>query len=108
MATRRTRLIAPLAVVCEVYKWLLYHAGPAVAHRALARMHHALDIVFSGRDDFDDATAIVVELGFSWKGTMEDALVAALALRLRLPAWTVNYRDLSAFPRLELWTPGAS
>jgi hypothetical protein len=43
-----------------------------------------------------------------WMGTLEDALVAGLALRLRLPARTLNDRDLSAFPRLELWAPDAS
>ncbi len=49
--------------------------------------------------------ALVRALSPGWKGSREDVLVAAVAIRLRLPAWTLNYRDLGAFPRLELWAP---
>jgi predicted nucleic acid-binding protein len=101
----RTRLIIPLPVMFEVYKWLLYEAGAAVAQTALAHMRRALEIVFPTQRDFDDTVALVGALGRGWQGSLEDALVAALAIRLRLPAWTLNYRDLGAFPRLQLWTP---
>jgi predicted nucleic acid-binding protein len=106
LAGRGTRLIAPLPVVCEVYKWLLYHIRPSVARNALAYMRGALEIEFSNLEHLDEATATVVQLGPGWMGTLEDALVATLALRLRVPAWTLNDRHLSAFPRLELWAPG--
>lgn len=38
-------------------------------------------------------------------GTLEDASVALVALRLKAPVWTFNYRDLCAFSALEFWTP---
>lgn len=101
----RTRLIVPLPIVFEVYKWLLYHADPASARDALTHMRAALEIVFPARLDFDDATTLIMGLGPHWRGTLEDALVAALATRLRSPVWTLNYRDFSAFRRIELWTP---
>ena len=101
----QTRLIVPLPIVFEVFKWLLYHAGPASARNALTNMRAAVEIVFPGGQDFDDSTSLIVGLGPDWRGTLEDALVAALAVRLRLPVWTLNYRDFSAFRRLGLWTP---
>ena len=101
----RSRLITPLPIVFEVYKWLLYEAGAAAAQTALAHMRSALDVVFPTQRDVDDTVALVRALGRGWKGSLEDALVAACAIRRRLPAWTLNYRDLGAFPRLELWAP---
>lgn len=101
----RSRLIIPLPVMFEVYKWLLYEAGAAAAQAALAHMRRALEIVFPTQRDFDDTAALIGALGAGWRGTLEDALVASVAIRLRLPAWTLNYRDLGAFPRLELWAP---
>lgn len=102
---RQSRLIAPLPIVFEVHKWLLYQVGAPTAHAALTHMRHALELVFPNRTDFDDVSALVAELGPRWHGSLEDALVAITAVRLDLPAWTLNYRDLSAFPRLQLWTP---
>jgi predicted nucleic acid-binding protein len=104
LADGRTRLIAPLPIVFEVYKWLLYHAGSAYARDALTNMRAALEVIFPSRQDFDDATSLIMGLRSGWTGTLEDALVAALGARLRLPVWTLNYRDFSAFRRLELWT----
>lgn len=105
LADERARLIVPLPIVFEVYKWLLYHASPASARGALTHMRAALEIVFSGRQDFDDATSLIMGLRPEWTGTVEDALIAAVGARLRLPVWTLNYRDFSALRRLELWTP---
>ncbi|HEV2283541.1 MAG TPA: type II toxin-antitoxin system VapC family toxin [bacterium] len=105
LITARSRLIIPLPIMFEVYKWLVYEAGAAVGQTALAHMHRALEIVFPSQRDFDDTVALVGALGPGWKGSLEDALVAAVAIRLRLPAWTLNYRDLGAFPRLQLWAP---
>jgi hypothetical protein len=41
-----------------------------------------------------------------WGGSLEDALVAMVALDRSTPAWTFNYRDLGAFPNLRFWSPG--
>jgi predicted nucleic acid-binding protein len=40
-----------------------------------------------------------------WNGTLEDAIVANVALRLKVPLWTMNYRDLAAFREIEFWNP---
>jgi predicted nucleic acid-binding protein len=40
-----------------------------------------------------------------WAGTLEDAVVAVTALRLRVPVWTLNVRDLGARPELRFWNP---
>ncbi len=101
----RSRLIIPLPIMFEVYKWLLHEAGAAAAQTALAHMRRALDVVFPAQRDLDDTVALIGALGAEWRGTLEDALVASVAIRLRLPVWTLNYRDLGAFPRLELWAP---
>jgi predicted nucleic acid-binding protein len=91
--------------VFEVYKWLLHQAGARVAQAALVDMRSVLELVFPDPSIFDDVLAMVTALGTRWNGSLEDALVAAVAIRLRLPAWTLNYRDLAAFPRLALWSP---
>lgn len=101
----RARLVAPLPIVFEVYKWLLHQAGARVAQAALVDMRSVLELVFPDPSIFDDVLAMVTALGTRWNGSLEDALVAAVAIRLRLPAWTLNYRDLAAFPRLALWSP---
>ncbi|HLH25205.1 MAG TPA: hypothetical protein VK066_22005 [Chloroflexota bacterium] len=33
---------------------------------------------------------------------------AVTGLSLSVPVWTLNYRDLAAYPNLHLWTPSAS
>ncbi len=103
----RTRLIAPLPIVFEVYKWLLYEAHPAAAQLGLEQMRQSLVIVYPAETDFEEVTDVLAGLP-AWKGTLEDALVALLALRLDVPVWTMNYRDLSAFPNLHFWTPATA
>ena len=34
--------------------------------------------------------------------------VALLGLRLDVPVWTINFRDLAAFRNLHFWTPEPS
>jgi predicted nucleic acid-binding protein len=105
LTTARARLVAPLPIVFEVYKWLLYEAGPQVARTGLRHMRDGLEIVAVEAADFEDAVAIVEAMP-GWLGTLEDALVAAVCLRSGWPLWTLNFRDLSAFDGLPFWTPG--
>ena len=55
-------------------------------------------------EDLEGARLLLARLP-GWEGTLEDASVALLALRLKAPVWTLNYRDLGAFPALRFWTP---
>lgn len=104
LAAQRAHLLAPLPIVFEVYKWVLYNEGAAAARAALGVLQESLELTFPGRTDLEGIVQVVNALS-DWGGTLEDALVAVTALRLRLPVWTLNYRDFAAFPRLRFWTP---
>jgi predicted nucleic acid-binding protein len=104
LARARSRLVTPLPVVFEVYKWLVYEAGPAPARRGLARMRQGLEIIYPAAVALEEVVA-VVEAMPNWAGTPEDALVALTGLRMGAPVWTLNFRDLSAFRNLQLWAP---
>ena len=107
LAGTRTRLVTPLPIVFEVYKWLAYETTPGIARDSLMWMRHSLDIVYPGVADLEDIAALITDL-HSWKGALEDALVALLGLRLDVPVWTINFRDLAAFRNLQFWTPEPS
>jgi predicted nucleic acid-binding protein len=100
----RSRLMVLASIILEVFKWTVYHAGPRTARHVLARMRGGCEILPLDRPVFDAACALVEQLP-SWAGTLEDATVAVTALQLRIPVWTLNHRDFSAFPRIELWAP---
>jgi predicted nucleic acid-binding protein len=104
LADRHAELVTPAPVVFEVYKWLLYHADYAVAQIGLREVRATAAITCVEAEEFDLASEITNSLQ-GWTGTLEDAVVALTALRLRAPVWTLNYRDLSAFPRLIFWNP---
>ncbi len=103
LAERNSRLLTPLPVVFEVYKWLLFEGGPAVARRALERMVEALEVVPMRAEDLE-AIQVLLAGRPDWKGTLEDASVVLLALRAKAPVWTLNYRDLGEFRELSFWT----
>jgi predicted nucleic acid-binding protein len=104
LADRQAKLVVPAPVIFEVYKWLLYHAEYAVAQLGLREMRESLVVAYIDAGEFEMACQIAGSLR-GWTGTLEDAVVALEALRLRMPVWTLNYRDLSAFPRLTFWNP---
>lgn len=104
LTDHHAELIVPSPVVVEVYKWLLSHAEPRVARHGLQEMRAALAIGQVDPEQFDLACEVVRALP-GWMGTLEDAVVALTAIGLRVPVWTLNYRDLSAFPRLMFWNP---
>jgi predicted nucleic acid-binding protein len=99
-----TRLIAPLPIVFEVYKWVLYEAGAPEARVALRRMRESLEAAYPTHADLDDVSDVLAAMP-SWAGSLEDALVAVVGLRLGAPVWTLNFRDLAAFGSLRFWTP---
>ncbi len=41
----------------------------------------------------------------TWEGTLEDASVAMIALRMSVSVWTMDYRHLSAFKTVSFWSP---
>jgi predicted nucleic acid-binding protein len=104
LVSSKTRLIVPLPIVFEVYKWVLDNGGARAARTALSTLVESTEISYALRAEFHDVQELVTALA-DWQGTLKDALVALTALRLRAPVWTLNFRDLSAFPRLSFWTP---
>lgn len=90
----------------EVYKWLMYETYPAEAQRSLQRMRYILDIAYPAAPDLDEITTLISSMP-TWRGALEDATVAITALRLDVPVWTLNFRDLAAFRNLQFWTPDA-
>lgn len=104
LAHARTRQLAPLPIVLEVFKWLLHRAGPRLARIGIARIRRATEIVYPTADDLDRVADVVARMP-TWEGSLEDALVATTAMEMKVPVWTLNYRDLAAFSRLTFWTP---
>ncbi len=107
LAQSGTRATTPLPIVFEVYKWLVYEAHPAAARHALQRMRQSLEIVYPGAADLDDVARVTLALP-GWRGSLEDALVAVTGLRLGVPVWTLNFRDLAAFRGIQFWAPSVS
>lgn len=104
LAEGGTRLFVPMPVLFEVFKWLLFEAGPQAAQKGLAKMMEGAVVVPFTLEDLEEARLLLAQFP-GWEGTLEDASVALLALRLKAPVWTLNYRDLGAFPALRFWTP---
>lgn len=100
LAENKSRLLVPLPVVMEVYKWLLFEGGPDKARLALGKMREGLEIVPLSLADLAALKTLMDALP-GWKGTLDDAKVALLGLRLSIPVWTLNYHDLGVFGRLE-------
>ena len=106
MVRAGARVVAPLPVVFEVYKWLVQETRPAIARQGLQRMQRTLDIAYTEPAHVIEVLELLNRMP-NWSGTLEDALVAVTGLRLDIPVWTLNHRDLAAFRNLHFWTPGA-
>lgn len=105
LAASRTQLVVPLPIVFEVYKWLAYEISPLAARDGFALMRRACHIRTVEPSDLDEIVGLAEGMPL-WSGSLEDALVAMVGLRTDTPVWTLNYRDLAAFPNLRFWTPG--
>ena len=68
-------------------------------------MQRVLEIVYVEPDQVLVIDQILERMP-RWHGTLEDATVAVIAEARAVPVWTLNYRDLRAFPNLQFWTPG--
>src|SRR5690606_7509957 len=99
-----SRILVPVAVVFEVFKWLSYDVGAAPARLALGRMRANFEIVEVNLGTVAELAAMVDSMP-RWPGSLEDAVLAYVGGRMRAPVWTFNYRDLRAFPNLKFWTP---
>ena|SRR5947208_2698960 len=101
----RTRILVPIPVVFEVFKWLAYNVGAGAARLALGRIRANFEIIEVDQRILTEL-AVLVESMPRWPGSLEDAVLALVGGRMDAPVWTFNYRDLRAFTRLQFWTPG--
>lgn len=93
-----------MPIVFDVYKRILHQVGPQAARAGLHRMRGSLEITYPQRADLDAIVDLVATMP-TWRGSLEDALVAVTGLSLDVPVWTLNYRDLSAVRNLHFWMP---
>jgi predicted nucleic acid-binding protein len=100
----RTRLITPLPITLEVFRWFIYRLGARAARDYLTRMRRAVEIEYPTAVDFDEVVALVRSMP-TWEGSLEDAMEARMARTLQAPVLTLNYRDFGAFYRFEFWAP---
>src|SRR5436853_7077240 len=75
LARGGTRLLAPLPIVFEVYKWLLYETNLRRARDGLAHMRRGTEIVYPEATAIDQVTTMLTSMP-AWGGSLEDALVA--------------------------------
>lgn len=88
----------------EVYKFVLRAQSSRAAMTALAVISENTVIVPVNMEMFLEIYSMVNQIQ-DWQGSLEDASVVAVAQVYGASVWTLDYRDLSWFKSLELWTP---
>jgi len=97
-------LILPLPIVFEVHRWLLQQQGPELAQAVFSAIDRSFQIYILTESDLSAIKQIVLNLQ-QWFGTLADASVVYVAMKLDCSVWTLDYRDLSRFSKLAFWTP---
>lgn len=95
-----------LPVLFEAYKFVAREQSPSTAQKALAVIAEDTLVVPLGIEAFWKVYDLVCQMP-QWKGSLEDASVVVTAQQYNASVWTLDYRDLSWFKDLELWTPEA-
>lgn len=104
LAAEGTTLLVPLPIVFEVFKWLLHRTSLPTARTALAWMIEDVEIVFPGSPELEQMLSLMAWRP-QWRGSLEDTAIVQVATTADAPVWTLDYRDLSAFPNLRFWNP---
>ena len=97
-------VLTPLPVIYEVYKFVARSQSPALAQRALTVIVGDTVIVPVTLEVSENIYSLVCQIP-NWQGSLEDASVIASATQYQASVWTLDYRDLSWFKQIELWTP---
>ena len=100
----RTLLVVPLPIVFEVYKWLLQRTNVRLARSGLQLMIERVETIYVSQGELAEAVNLTLARQ-DWLGSLEDAMLAQTGIALSAPVWTFNYRDLTAFPSLQFWSP---
>ena len=97
-------LVLPLPIVFEVHRWLLQQQSSQLAQAVFTAIDRSFQIYAISESDFSAIKQIIFDLS-NWEGTLADASVVYVAMKLGCPVWTLDYRDLSRFSKLTFWTP---
>jgi predicted nucleic acid-binding protein len=97
-------VVTPLPVVFEVYKFVARAQSPNTAQKALTVIVEDTLVIPLSMEAFWNVYSLSHQLP-QWKGSLEDASVVVTAKHYNASVWTLDYRDLSWFKELELWTP---
>lgn len=97
-------VLTPLPILFEVYKFVVREQSASVAQNALSLIVEDTLVVPLGLEAFGNLYSMVCQMP-DWKGTLEDASMVLTAQQYKASVWTLDYKDLSRFKILELWTP---
>jgi len=97
-------VLTPLPVLFEVYKFVLREQSSRAAMTALAVISENTVTVPLSMEMFQEIYSMVRQIP-DWHGSLEDASVVTVAQLYDASVWTLDYRDLSWFKSLELWSP---
>ena len=104
LAEEKRRLILPLPIVFEVYRWLLQHHSSQLAQDMFVVLDKSFEIY--GIDSSEIPALREIALRFpNWQGTLGDASVIYIAILMSATVWTLDYRDLGIFDGIEFWNP---
>jgi predicted nucleic acid-binding protein len=104
LPTEFGEVLTPLPILFEVYKFVARNGSPEAAQKALAIIVSDTVVVPLDLEAFQNIYSMVCQIP-NWQGSLEDASVVAIAMTYNAPVWTLDYRDLSWFKNIELWTP---
>ena len=99
-----SEVIIPLPILFEVYKFVAREQSPSVAQKALTVILADTLVLPLGMEAFQQVYSMVCQMS-DWQGSLEDVSVVVIALQYNASVWTLDYRDLSWFKNLEMWTP---
>ncbi|MHC5766711.1 MAG: type II toxin-antitoxin system VapC family toxin [Nostoc sp.] len=97
-------VLTPLPVLFEVYNFVLREQSSRAAMTALGVISENTVTVPVNMEMFQEIYSMVRQIP-DWQETLEDASVVAVAQLYDTSVWTLDYRDLSWFKSLELWSP---
>ncbi|MBW4684367.1 MAG: type II toxin-antitoxin system VapC family toxin [Komarekiella atlantica HA4396-MV6] len=97
-------VLTPLPVLFEVYKFVLREQSSRAAMTALGVISENTVTVPMSMEMFQEIYSMVRHIP-DWQGSLEDASVVAVAQLYNASVWTLDYRDLSWFKTLKLWSP---
>ena len=77
--------------------------SPSVARKVLSVIKQETVIILLEIETMQTIFDLAMQMT-NWQGSLEDASVVVIAQKFNAPIWTIDYRDLSWFKNIQLWT----